>query len=80
MLNFSQSLRSGENTNKITSKDSRDAEEKLIRYLAELHHKGEINILTFRYYSRLLNLHKVAILNKKNKIDLRNIDISITKQ
>lgn len=42
----------------------------------ELHEKGEIDILTARYYSRLITLADNAILygkRKKRKIDLNQI-------
>lgn len=47
--------------------------DKVTKMIWELYEKGEIDILTARYYSRLITLADNAILTGKRKIDLKQI-------
>lgn len=48
--------------------------------ILELHLNGKIDIEVYRYYSRLLSLAETAVHRGKNKIDLRDIGISLNKK
>lgn len=51
--------------------------DKVEKAIWKLHEKGEIDILTARYYSRLIFLSENAILSGKRKVDLKEIGNSL---